>query len=760
MLNKKGFFFTVGILLLIIPLIFLVTYYVTLDRTKTEDVLGKIRCDELHYFVEDVRKDLGRAAMISGRRAAVYAVNYVVSEGYPLNDYVFNCTPSCNVDCSDFNVYVNGSEAALTELSLCGTLFGVNATYMQNHTLSEWIQLISGESDNMNFNLSLNVDEVHAIPYDAFTFIMKVNASVKASDANGMCFFEKDGFIIQSNVSIDGLEDPLYALNTEGDLVKYITNCNISLYAENIVGSSDRGYGNGSGGGTVFIGTSVAPPDRGDYCSTHNVSGLVLVLPLGFGSCNLFEQMCYNISSAQGDHFEAVINYGPDDPTSFADKCDITIPWISDTGDLGLGVGDCTYIRNLPECGIHDVYGSFLSNETNATCYQASNISAFLYACGDMPTGPSFFDRLDGRLNLSEKYVNQSKTYFGNEYIGLESLVNLYELSSNGREVFDEATWVDYLYWQNVSGCESPGVCQVGVYPFRIDCPHAKFFRADTGCTNGTGVDPESMILYPAAGSTINCSLMPINVSGNASDCDGSLLSVGVFLGGLPWVNASLNGTLWYVEWNASLDGNYTLISLATDDDGYTSVPGHQVNVTVTGCGSGSPPGPSSCGDYCMALGNYSAGTCRSNAAQCTGSGEVYESGGDAYCPGGSLDDYCCCLPGSTTSTTLATTSTTTTTSPTTTTVATTSTTSTTTTSSTSTTTSPITTTTSTTTTTTSSTTTLTPDCESYCQSLSYSAGTCRNNPSQCTVNGEAYESGGDAYCTGGPSADTCCCLP
>jgi len=51
--------------------------------------------------------------------------------------------------------------------------------------------------------------------------------------------------------------------------------------------------------------------------------------------------------------------------------------------------------------------------------------------------------------------------------------------------------------------------------------------------------------------------------------------------------------------------------------------------------------------------------------------------------------------------------------------------------------------------------------CPDYCTALpSYTAGACRANPSACTGLGETHESGGDTYCTGGPSADTCCCAP
>lgn len=51
-------------------------------------------------------------------------------------------------------------------------------------------------------------------------------------------------------------------------------------------------------------------------------------------------------------------------------------------------------------------------------------------------------------------------------------------------------------------------------------------------------------------------------------------------------------------------------------------------------------------------------------------------------------------------------------------------------------------------------------DCNDYAISLGYNAGTCRANIVQCNNNGETYEPGGDIFCNGGASSDTCCALP
>ncbi len=47
--------------------------------------------------------------------------------------------------------------------------------------------------------------------------------------------------------------------------------------------------------------------------------------------------------------------------------------------------------------------------------------------------------------------------------------------------------------------------------------------------------------------------------------------------------------------------------------------------------------------------------------------------------------------------------------------------------------------------------------CYDYCISISYTDGTCRQNPRQCTNNNETYESAGDIFCPGPPERDCCC---
>lgn len=133
-------------------------------------------------------------------------------------------------------------------------------------------------------------------------------------------------------------------------------------------------------------------------------------------------------------------------------------------------------------------------------------------------------------------------------------------------------------------------------------------------------------------------------------------------------------------------------------------------------------PTPVTCNSYALSQG-YGAGTCRQNTAQCTSNGETHLAGGDAFCTGGPSVDTCCVLP--TPTSTPTPTNTPTPGGPT-------------------------------------ATPTPTPaTCATYCVSFGgYTTGTCRQNANQCTNNGETHQAGGDAYCTGGASVDTCCCQP
>jgi len=509
--NRRAFFFTISVILLIIPLLFLITFYLNIRETSTKDAISRMRCDELHYLVEDIRKDLSRAVTIFGRRAAVYAVDHVVSNGVPLADYEFTCTSLCPVDCNTFFFENNGSSAAIAELVLCGTLYGENVTYMVNHTMNEWIDRIIEKGKELHFNISMKVDSINVVPEDAWHFHLIINTKTEIYDESELCHFSNKIISITSNTSIIGLEDPLYALNTGGHIFKQIIPCNADLRLTAVAGCSktDSGYGNFTGE-VIFYSSFTGLNDLADYCNETSQEILgqqVLVVDQAWGTVCNNQRVVDCLNASQPKHFGALILYESASESNVS-SCMPSIPWISDTGEMDnqtpygggsrkpgcddaiITNGSCIAIVNDPSCNLHYVYIAYDIEDINTTCYYVSNISRYSLNCTPSYTdGPSFFDRLDGNLNLSEKYVEQALRYFNNSEIGIESLVDFMELVRYSSvypeiKIYENASWIDYLYWQNVSGCRVLRSCPYLGYEFNLDCQHAHSLGIGTTCTS------------------------------------------------------------------------------------------------------------------------------------------------------------------------------------------------------------------------------------------------------------------------------------
>ncbi|MBN2518312.1 MAG: hypothetical protein JXB14_05685 [Candidatus Altiarchaeota archaeon] len=602
--GRRGYLYTIAIIMLITPLIFLLIFYTGMSKPKIDDISGKIRCDELYYFVEDVKNDLSRAMLIFGRRAAIYAVDDVVTNNRTMSTYSYD-------NCSSYVYQGEGSEAALVELVICGTLYGSNVTYMMNHTLPTWIERIEADADEMNFDLDIHVLNLTIAMRDGFNFALIPYMDIVVGDKAGLCYYEEENISTISITSIEGLEDPLYPIHTNNKIIKYIYNCTDDISLDNLAGCSTENWGNGSDSGDIVLYSNIqSDPGLATYCSTTpNINDMILVFDIAFGSCNLLEENCFDINHP--DHLAGVVEYAKNDPdASFVDKCNVTIPWISAVGKidnetpLGVGhqrspycedgditTGTCVMIKNIPECLIHQVILGFHSDEINTTCYMISNVSQYSTSCPgeEYPNGPSFFDRLDGRLNLSNKYEAQSSRFFQNPYIGLETLVSPYELDERGISVNEESTWIDYLYWSNKTGCTVMGICQVGDYKFKLDCEHAYRYRLDTDCVNASSESPVSTILYPTNDSVFNCSAL--SIEGTADDCDGDVVKVEVWFGE-GWYNTTWDGSFWNYTWTPNETNKYVLNSKATDDEGVVEVIGEGKVIFAINCtgGDNTPP--------------------------------------------------------------------------------------------------------------------------------------------------------------------------
>lgn len=602
---RGGYLYTVAIIILMIPLILLLVFYTGVSKTGIENTVANIRCDELYYFVQDIESDMERAMLISGRRAAVYAIDYVVTNGRPMENYTYT-------NCTDFIYPRNGSEAAIAELILCGTLNGTEVEYMGNHTLPVWLDKINNGSKGLHYVVNLSVQNMTIAMSDAWNFAITLGANITVYDEAKLCYYVGQNFTLQSFTDIIGLEDTLYPLNTNNRVKKYIYNCSLNVTLDNLAGCSQKDWGEGVGAGNVVFYSDITS-ELEDFCGPSNfpeINDWILVVDTAFGSCtSLEEERCFNATSNY--RFAGVIDYAKDSNNSFSEKCNITIPWISATGDItgdptghqrspdcddyNVSDGDCVLIKNVPGCDIHDVLVGYNASQLNTTCYTISNVTRYNESCNETYlNGPSFFDRLDGRLYLSDYYQDRSVELFNNPYIGIETLVSPYDLAVRKVPVFTNATWVDYLYWKDTPGCPVNVMCQT-TPKFRLDCPHAYYYKLSTDCGDG-GVQafsepPTSDITSPANGTTYaDCSSISIN--GTADDCDGSISYVQLLIDGVPH-DTTWDDPDWNYTFSTNENGIYVFQSRAVDDSLIYEEDLGQTVLFFSGCSGGDHDPPS-----------------------------------------------------------------------------------------------------------------------------------------------------------------------
>jgi len=594
-MGKKGYLYTVSIVMLVIPLLLLILFYADASQTRAEDVVARVRCDELHYFVGDIERDLDRAMGIFGRRAAIYAIDNVVAENATMHNYTYH-------NCSGYVFEEDGAGAAIAELVMCGTLYGEGVSFMVNHTLPMWVERISVRGEEYSFDSEIALSEIEVLPYDAWDFAIVIHLNVTVRDMMGMCSFRDEDLNVMGVTSIIGLEDPLYPIKTNNQIVRYIDDC---AQPVPLAGVACGSGGEGSASGRVVFSSKIS--DLSGYCgSESDIGGQILILDEDI-SCGPRDARCFNESSGQS--FAAVVSYSDDD--DFVDDCNLTIPWIAGVGKLddetafgggysrdpscgeaNITTGGCITLKNQDGCGIHEL-SQGCDDKGLGSCYRVSNVSDYPSICsGEAIAGPSFFDRLEGRLYLSQRYANASRTRFGEEDIGLETLVDIHQILDRGLDIDIYASRVDYLYWAGEEGESVDDACRNGSLPFRLDCRHAHIFELDAGAHTAGGSPPVSTIDTPSDGANLTC--IPVELRGRVDDCDGSIAAVEVQIGEENFT-ASIAGGMWNYTWSPSETGIYAVYVRAVDNESIVERGPAKAVFFVSGCADGDndpPPAP------------------------------------------------------------------------------------------------------------------------------------------------------------------------
>ncbi len=372
---------------------------------KREEYFVKNRIRDMNDFYDNIVRDSEKSLNIIAKRAISISTSHVVQEGVPLTD----------------------ADEVIKELMVDGTFNGTEEFLMEDSKISDWSQKMTDLAELKGYYLSLLFENLEVKPYDSFNLVVDTDLRVNITDKNGVASLNRTTHIT-TLVSIEGFEDPVYPLNTNGMVTNKIYQTPFSGNFTQLLatGSGDNGWKRGL---TFSVEGDVTPA-----VNCPNKSTRILVID---------DPTLLSVS--------VVNQYG-----GVVSRQDVlnttTIPYVSGVSDVTHLIPNTTFV--------------LVDGDNNKVWYIENFVSHVGNGYYEEGEGPSFLDRLEGKLYIQSKY--SSKT---SNNIGLESFVNKTDLLAHKLSINTGKTNVDYMYFSNASYPESQ-VKGVDSY-FRIDSDHA-----------------------------------------------------------------------------------------------------------------------------------------------------------------------------------------------------------------------------------------------------------------------------------------------
>ena len=147
-MKNSAFIFSGLAFLLVIPVVILAASLTSMLATGSTGVTTHLRGDEVFVVFENTERDLQRAAAITGKRAALAAIDYqdIFGEYLDLN--------------YSSGTYGSGACGAVREMVLTGALEDANNDYdasslMSSNTLPDWVANITATVQQAGFDITL-----------------------------------------------------------------------------------------------------------------------------------------------------------------------------------------------------------------------------------------------------------------------------------------------------------------------------------------------------------------------------------------------------------------------------------------------------------------------------------------------------------------------------------------------------------------------------------------------------------------------------
>lgn len=219
------------VIVILAPLLFYVLVYLESVRTQDEHTVLKVRGAELANYMESISLDVPRILDITSKLAFVAALNEIDANGTALDD----------------------AQLRLTELMLNSTLYGQNSSFMNGSGLMDWANEMELLGSRFGLQTEIEILDLTVVPADSFTLNFSMTMSVKSLDSLTQIQVDRV-YREYALVSVEGFEDPLYPLYTNGFVKRVVNRSNGSIYGIFDVNNASvlRLYGNSSAGASFL----------------------------------------------------------------------------------------------------------------------------------------------------------------------------------------------------------------------------------------------------------------------------------------------------------------------------------------------------------------------------------------------------------------------------------------------------------------------------------------------------------------------------
>ncbi len=334
-MKRRAFLLNTTVLLLIIPLLLLLATYEDASSYILSAQGERVQAERTFDVVKYISMDLQKALELSGKRAIVAEVDYVVITGN----------------------FISGANTTMKDLLLGDHNNPLYASpdvrrIMKNQTLSGWWGNISTLLRKQGYVLRPDVSEIisHAditvAPLDSFHIVIKARlTNITVRDLSGKVIYTgpipRKGYVY-SIITITDLEDPYYAVTTGGRYHRSIQACGYAF--PQFTGPFT--VANGSGNGTTSAGV-FGENFKYNALRIWSTNGSVSITNLTVGGSRVSPQ---DVILKEGDRGVIVANLTSSGPSwcdgRFEKKVRMTLPPGTPSNSLVLLVFDTASVAS------------------------------------------------------------------------------------------------------------------------------------------------------------------------------------------------------------------------------------------------------------------------------------------------------------------------------------------------------------------------------------------------------------------------------